>query len=164
MLDFGTVLQCTSTFSDLSLCKCDVVWLTLENGKVWCSIACHWLCKCNCNVMLFDWHWVEGGPMSSGLVTRTKCIQIQISKESQISPFDQSNIKIILHQTIALCVKGGPRIKRSKKMAKLNLRFSSKKITNLYLLRFLTCLSYVPYLPQNLNDFSAEIWPKLQQM
>ena len=39
---------------------------------------------------------------------------------------------------IALCVKGGPWIKRCKKLAKVNLGFSSKKITNSYLLLFLS--------------------------
>ena len=39
---------------------------------------------------------------------------------------------------IALCVKGGPLIKRCKKLAKVNLGFSSKKITNSYLLLFLS--------------------------
>ena len=38
----------------------------------------------------------------------------------------------------ALCVNGGPWIKRCKKLAKVNLGFSSKKITNSYLLLFLS--------------------------
>ena len=44
----------------------------------------------------------------------------------------------IVSCTTALCVKGGPWIKSCKKLAKVNLGFSSKKITNSYLLLFLS--------------------------
>ena len=40
--------------------------------------------------------------MSSGPLSQTKCIQIQISKESQISTSDQSTIRMILHELITI--------------------------------------------------------------
>ena len=40
--------------------------------------------------------------MSSGPLRRTKCIRIQISKESQISTSDQSTIRMILHELITI--------------------------------------------------------------
>ena len=64
--------------------------------------------------------------------------------------------------TTALCVKGGPWIKRCKKLAKVNLGFSSKKITNSYLLLFLSSQYPKFSTEKKLDDFSAANMTKIK--
>ena len=57
--------------------------------------------------------------------------------------------------------KGGPLNKKVHKVCKINLRFSSKKINNLYLIHFLSCLCPI-FATEKMNDFSAENLAKIR--
>ena len=65
---------------------------------------------------------------------------LRVLYELRVCPFSLTKRKnhLVKAKPIALCVKGGPWIKRCKKLAKVTLGFSSKKNNNSYLLLFLS--------------------------
>ena len=103
--------------------------LIAENWK-WKLILDNW----KWNFYIEKWEWKLMVTISLLIVHRNSFSMLVGFLRTWI----KVKVNVQLKVNIALCVKGGPWIKRCKKMAKLNLPFSSKKFTNLYLLLFLS--------------------------
>ena len=145
--DLDSVRNSCDVFAFCFAFFCQFSTRTRQGGVI---IGC---CVCVVSVLLYffvlwskrehqpPWCWLVTGAtnwlMSPGLGSPITITQHGLPLSPKTSP------------TIALCVKGGPWIKRCKKLAKVNLGFSPKKITNSYLLLFLSSLSHIFHRKKN---------------
>ena len=109
-LDFGSRFQKK---------RSSKIWSSNQLLKLWAI-----------NVSIIAMHWI---------ILKIITINIHNILISIIIPFKLCRTaQLVTLSVSALCVKGGPWLKRCKKLPKVDLRFSSKKIINSYLLLFLS--------------------------